>query len=184
MRSIEEIYGGIRQRYAEGGVDETVSGIVSAMPQSPSIFGGRMANYLENKLIDFIFRGQNYVLPANLYIALYSTPIRDDVDAEELSGEGYGRVVVPRTLFAWAGTQGQNSIELSSGESGLTSNNVPIQFPVAKGEWGTALWWGILDAQTGGNMLYYGELLFPRTVYPGDMPITFQPGDMAIWIDT
>ena len=149
-----------------------------------NVLEGRMSDYLENKLIDFIFRGQNYTLPVNLYVALYSTPIRDYLDAEELSGEGYARVAVPRTLLSWAATQGPGITEPSGGTSGMTSNNIPVQFPVARSEWGTATWWGILDAPTGGNMLFYGELLFPRTIYPGDMPITFQPGDMMIWIDS
>jgi hypothetical protein len=151
-----------------------------------------MSDWLENRLIDFIFRAQPYTLPDNLYVALYATPIADDFGAagasppEELSGEGYARAVIPRSPLAWAGTQGvgfTEPTEPSWGTTGRTSNNVPIQFPAATGDWGTALWWAIHDAPTGGNMLYYGELLYPRTIYPGDVPVSFGPGDMAVWID-
>jgi hypothetical protein len=142
-----------------------------------------MTDYFENKLIDYVFRNQAITLGPNLYVGLYSTMISEDADAAELGGEGYARAAVPRSLPAWAGTQGAGSAEPSVGSSGMTSNNALIQFPVPQGEWGTALWWAILDAPSGGNMLYYGELLFPRTIYPGDAPISFSPGDMTVWID-
>jgi hypothetical protein len=182
LKTIGEIYSEIKQQYATGATG-TVAEIAQTVASASGLQHGRMSNYLENKLIDFILRGQSYIPPVNLYVGLYSTPIADDADAEELSGEGYARVAVPRSLSVWAGTQGAGSVGASSGDSGLTSNNIQIQFPIAQGEWGTALWWAMLDAPSGGNMLYYGELLFPRTVYPGDTPITFAPGDMTIWID-
>jgi hypothetical protein len=182
VKTIDEIYNEIKQQYIQGATG-TVAEMAETAQGIPGAQHGRMSNYLENKMIDFIFRGQNYVLPTTLYAALYSARITEDADAEELSGDGYARVPVPRSLLSWAGTQGAGSAEPSSGGSGFTSNNVAIQFPLAKDEWGTALWWAILDAPAGGNILFYGELLYPRTIYPGDTPITFDPGNMTIWID-
>jgi hypothetical protein len=183
MKTVEEIYAEIKAQYASGG-EGSLAAVAQAVAASSGLQGGRMSDWFENRMIDHIFRGQVLTLPPALYIALYSTRVTEDSDAEELNGEGYARAVIPRSLSAWAGTQGPGSTEASSGASGLTCNNVPIQFPIAQGEWGTALWWAILDAPAGGNMLYYGELLYPRTVYPGDTPITFAPGDMTIWIDS
>jgi hypothetical protein len=182
VRSSEEILNEIRQQYQQG-APGTVNDVAQSITDRGDLPRGRMTNWFENRLIDFIFRGQNYIPPTNLYVALFSTRITDDAEAEELSGDGYARVIAPRSLFAWAGTQGPGSVEISNGNTGRTSNNNTVQFPVAQGEWGTALWWAIMDAPAGGNMLYYGELLYPRTIYPGDTPLTFDPGDMTIWVD-
>jgi hypothetical protein len=182
MRSSEEILSEIRARYQQGATG-TVNDVVQSITDSGGMPRGCMSNYFENKLLDFILRGQNYTPTTNFYVALFSTPITEDAEAEELSGDGYARALIPRSLTQWAGTQGAGSTAVSNGETGRTSNNNAIRFPVAQGEWGTALWWAIMDAPTGGNMLYYGELLYPRAIYPGDTPITFEPGDFTIWID-
>ena len=200
MKSIQEIHAAIKTHYA-GGASGSVAEVVSAVTNAPLAIQplngglpitplnesnpqrGRMTDWFENRLIDFIFRGQALTLPANLFVALYSTAIMDNGSAIELSGPGYARAIIPRSLLAWAGTQGAASTDPSSGSSGMTSNNVPIQFPIASGEWGTALWWAILDAAVAGNMLFYGELLYPRTIFPGDTPVTYAPGNMTIQID-
>jgi len=144
---------------------------------------GRMTNWLENKIIDLVFRGVEFTIPDNFYVGLYSTPISDEANAVEITGQGYARAMIPRSLTSWAGTQGAASVVPSNGDSGRTSNNVPIEFPMATGEWDVAMWFAIHDALTGGNMWFYGQLLYPRIVYPGDTPIVFNAGDLSVWID-
>ena len=145
---------------------------------------GAMTNFFENKIVDFIFRGQALSLPLSFYVALFTTPPSDAGGGTEVDGGGYTRVSIPRSLEAWAGTQEALSIEPSEGTSGTTYNNLPIQFPEATATWGTITHFALLDAETGGNMLFWGELGMPRSIYAGDSPTTFLPSDMSYQIDT
>lgn len=144
---------------------------------------GKMTNYMENRLIDFVFRGQSYNLPSDLYVALYSTTTTESGDGTEISGGGYARVAVARSLGVWAGTQGPGTTEPSNGASGRTSNNSPISFPSPTADWGVVTHFAILDAAMGGNMLYYGQMAIPKTVNAGDSAPTFLVSDLAYQID-
>lgn len=142
-----------------------------------------MTNYLENKLIDMVFRGQALSLPPDLYLGLYTTPTTESGGGVEVSGGGYARVGIPRSLAAWAGTQGAGTIEPSNGASGRTSNNTLIDFPVPTAYWGTVTHFAILDAASGGNMIYYGQLAIPKSVNAGDSPPSFLASNLLIQID-
>jgi len=51
---------------------------------------------------------------------------------------------------------------------GATSNSLVINFPTPTSDWGDIPGVAIFDAGTSGNMLYFGELGTPKTVYAGD----------------
>ena len=144
---------------------------------------GAFTNYLENKLIDFLLRGQAYVPPATLYIGL-DTVVGDEAGGgTEVTGGGYARVAVPASLAAWAGTQGAGTTVASSGTSGTTSNNVTVPFPAPTGNWGQAVGFRIWDALSGGNALIYNALATPKTINAGDDPPKFNAGSLTIQID-
>lgn len=142
-----------------------------------------MANYLENKLIDFIFRGQALSLPPSFYVALFTSPPSDEGAGTEVQGAGYARVSVVRSLNAWSSTQGQGSVDPSNGTSGETFNINTIQFPEPTATWGTVSHFALFDAAVGGNMLFWGQLTMPKTVNAGDSPPTFLAADMSYQID-
>lgn len=143
-----------------------------------------LSNYLENAIIDMIFRGQTFTPPATLYFAALTTAPNDTGGGVECTGGSYARVVVTASLANFAGTQGPGSNTQSSGTSGTTSNNVDIQFPSPSANWGTVVAMGVYDAPTGGNLLCYGAVLPPKVVNGGDLPPKFSVGQWVFQLDT
>lgn len=148
-----------------------------------------MSDYLENKLIDFVFRGQTYTPPTNTWIGLLTanTNLQDantGSNVVEVSGGGYARVAYPSTLLNWSGTQSSTANTVSSGTTGTTYNLSPITFPSPVGaDWGVIKAFGMFDAVSGGNMLFYGNLTTPKTVNNGDAAPTFSNQALSIQLD-
>jgi hypothetical protein len=147
----------------------------------------------ENKLIDFLFRGQALGLanttaaagtgPSTHYVGLIGVAGSDASVGTELSGGGYARVAVPASLANWAGTQGAGTTAVSSGTSGTTSNNIAVTFPTPTGPWGQAVEWGIFDSQTGGTEIIRAALAAPKTINQGDPAPSFAAGALTYQID-
>lgn len=153
-----------------------------------------MSNFLENKVIDFLFRGQALGItgasaaagsgPTNLYVGLFTANPSDTGGGTEVSGGAYARVTYASSLTNWAGTQGAASTVASSGTGGTTSNNASITFPAPVGaNWGTITGFGIFDATTGGNLLIWGALTINKTVNNGDAAPSFSAAQLSIQID-
>lgn len=138
-----------------------------------------MSDFLENGLVDQIFRGQTAPTTATLYIGLYTAAPDDTGGGTELSGSGYARVSVTSSLTNWAGTQSAGSTTASSGTGGGTSNNIAITFPEPTSGWGQVQAFGVFDAATGGNLLFHGSLTINKTINEGDT-VTFPAGSLAV----
>lgn len=137
-----------------------------------------MSNYLENKLIDHIFRTGAFTKPTVLAIALFTAAPDDTGGGTEVAGGSYARQSLNPLDANWTATQGGTS-GASSGTTGLTDNASQINFPVATGSWGTVTHVGIVDATSGGNLLFYGALTASKTVASGDT-FRFNVGDLDI----
>lgn len=138
----------------------------------------QMTNYLENKLVDHIFRGQTFTAPTNLYVSLHSAD-PGETGANEISGNNYGRATVASSLANWAGTQSSGSTSASSGTGGQTSNNGSITFATPSGSWGTVTHFAIWDASTTGNCLLYGALTISKTINNGDT-VSFSAASLTV----
>ena len=138
-----------------------------------------MSDFLENSLVDQIFRGQTAPTTSTLYIGLYTAAPSDTGGGTELSGSGYARVSVSSSLANWAGTQSTGSTTASSGTGGATSNNTAITFPEPTSGWGQVQAFGVFDAATGGNLLFHGSLTINKTINEGDT-VTFPAGSLAV----
>lgn len=138
-----------------------------------------MSDYLENKLIDQLFRAQSAPTTTTLYVGLLTAAPSDSGGGTEVSGGSYGRVAVTSSLANWAGTQSAGSTVASSGSSGQTSNNGAITFPTPTAGWGTVTHFGIYDAATGGNLLFWGALTIAKTVNQADT-VTFPAASLSI----
>jgi len=107
----------------------------------------RKSAYLAKKLLNHVLLGENYSPPATVYIALLtSNPTRLGNMSSEVSGGGYSRlqlIVNPAV----------DDIETS-----LCDSIYDLEWPQATAAWGTITHGAIMDAQTGGNMLYFAEL--------------------------
>lgn len=137
-----------------------------------------MTDYLENKLIDQLLRGQTAPTTADIYIALFTTAPSDSAAGTEPSGNGYARAHVVSALSAWSGTQSAGSTTASSGSTGTTSNNSTITFPTPTAGWGTVTHFGVFDAATSGNMLFHGALTISKTINQDDT-VAFPAGSLS-----
>lgn len=139
-----------------------------------------MSDYLENKLIDHVFRGQSYSTPV-LYVGLLTAAPSDAGGGTEVSGNAYARVKAAagasQALTDWKSTQNDNLA--SSGTGGNTTNTNAVNFPTPTGTWGTVTHFGIYDALTGGNLLFWGSLTIAKTINQSDT-VTFPAASLSI----
>jgi hypothetical protein len=121
------------------------------------------SNYLENKVLDHVLTATAFTQPAR-YIALFTgtaSTVKANLEAGTLtdeistSGTGYGRQL----------------ISFSAASNGSSSNATTVTFPAATASWGSVTCVAIVDADTGGNVLFYGEVTTAKTIDTGD---TFQ----------
>ena len=138
-----------------------------------------MSDYLENKLIDQLFRGQAAPTTTTLYVGLLTAAPSDAGGGTEVSGGSYARVAVTSSLANWAGTQTAGSTTASSGTGGQTSNNAAITFPTPAATWGTVTHFGIYDAASGGNLLFWGALTISKTINQADT-VTFPAASLSV----
>lgn len=138
-----------------------------------------MSDYLENKLVDQLFRGQSAPTTTTLYVALLTAAPSDSGGGTEVAGGSYARVAVTSSLANWAGTQSSGSTTASSGTGGQTSNNGAITFPTPSAGWGTVTHFGIYDAASGGNLLFWGSLTIAKTINQADT-VTFPAASLSI----
>lgn len=152
-----------------------------------------MSDFLENKLTDWLFRGQAIGItgasaaagtgPTSLYVALLTAAPSDTGGGTEVTGGSYARVAVTSALANWAGTQAPASTTASSGTTGTTSNNGTVTFPAPTANWGSITHFGIYDASTAGNLLIYGALTVAKTVNSGDAAPSFAAAALTFQID-
>lgn len=138
-----------------------------------------MSNFLENALVDQLFRGQSAPTTSTLYVGLLTSAPSDAGGGTEVSGGSYARVSVSSSLANWAGTQSAGSTVASSGTGGQTSNNAAITFPTPTAGWGTVTHFGIYDAASNGNLLFYGQLTIAKTINEADT-VTFPAASLSI----
>ena len=141
------------------------------------------ADYLENKIIDWLFRGQAFTPPATIYVSLHTGACSDSSGGTEVSGGSYARIGVAASLANWAGTQSAGSTTASSGTGGTTSNNGTITFAAPTANWGSITHVGLNDAVSGGNPLACNALTIPKTVNNGDAAPSFGAGALTFQVD-
>lgn len=142
-----------------------------------------LSDYLENKIIDWLFRGQAFTPPAGLYVGLFTATPSDAGGGTEVTGNAYARVNLAPSLVNWAGTQAAASTVASTGTNGTTSNNSTIVFPTpTPSGWGVITSIGIFDAASAGNLLAWGALTASKTVNAGDV-VDFPAAALSFQID-
>jgi hypothetical protein len=120
------------------------------------------STYLNNKILDLVFGGTAYsARPTTLYFALFTSAPNASGGGTEVSGAGYTRkaVTANTTNFPAIVTAGDN-----------ISSAVDIAWPIATGSWGTVTSWGIYDASSSGNLLFFDSLDTPVDITTGQKP--------------
>ncbi|MFN7725158.1 MAG: hypothetical protein ACK5QH_08825 [Rubrivivax sp.] len=160
----------------------TITLAVAALVSSLSAHAQNMSDFLENRLIDHVFRGQAYTAPTTIFFALFTSACSDAAGGTEVSGGSYARASLAASLANWAGTQSAGSTVASSGTSGTTSNNGVVTFATPSAGWGTVTHMGIYDASTAGNLLICRALTVSKTINSGDT-VTFPAASFSFQID-
>lgn len=142
---------------------------------------GALTDYLENKIVDHLFRTTTYT-PGTIYVGLMTSACSDSAAGTEVSGGSYARVSVSKADASWKGTHGSAS-GASSGTSGTIGNAGAITFPAPTANWGVVTHWGAWDASSGGNLLLCAALTQSKTINNGDAAPSFAIDALTIQID-
>ncbi|MFL1552508.1 hypothetical protein ACI77I_26065 [Pseudomonas sp. D47] len=128
------------------------------------------SDYLEDKLLRMTLRGEAFVPPAQLFIALYTSPTGDlEGTGAELVGNAYARI---RVTFG-------EPIPDTDGST-YCANDTDLRSPrPSTGVWGVVSHFALYDAPVGGNRLYHGPFLEPRVFETNDLFFA-QAGDIKI----
>ena len=114
-----------------------------------------MHDYLKTKMADEAFRGTPYSWPATLYFALVTTAPTASTPGTEVSAGGYSRGSLASTTGDW------------SNATGVSQNQVAINFGTATADWGTVLAVEVYDSAVAGNALCWATLSPSRTITNG-----------------
>lgn len=139
------------------------------------------SDYLENQIIDHLFRTATFSKPAAIYVALFTVAPTDAGGGTEVTGGSYARIALAPLNANWLATQGGTS-GASSGTGGQTSNASIITFAAPSADWGTIVAVGIFDAVSSGNLLIWDTLSASRTVLNGDPAPTFPVGALSVTV--
>jgi len=121
------------------------------------------SNYLENEILDHVFRGVAYSPPSSIYVKLHTGN-----PGENGTSNAAGETTRKQATFGTA-------------SGGTISNNADIEWTnVSNTETIThiSLW----DHATSGNCLGYGALTTPRALTAGDNFI-IKAGDLDVSLD-
>ena len=132
---------------------------------------GSKSDYLENKVLDHVLGGGDYTRPATVYVALFTAAPSDAGGGTEVSGNNYARASVTNNATNWPAASG-----------GAKSNGADITFNVPSGSWGACTHFGIFDASTAGNLMYWGALGSTQTPTTSNT-VKFATGDIDITED-
>lgn len=139
------------------------------------------SDYLENKLVDHLFRSATFAKPTGLYVALFTAAPSDAGGGTEVVGGSYARVNLPPLDTNWKATQG-GTTGASSGSGGVTSNAVAITYPAPTANWGTVTHFGLFDAASGGNLIIWDALTSPRNILSGDPAPSFPVDSLQVTV--
>ena len=115
------------------------------------------SDYLEDALLDHVLGGTTYTQPANVYVGLWTAD--DGLEAGTLTSEVSG------------GSYARQTAAFAAASGGSCSTNATVTFPTATANWGTITHIALMDASTGGNVLFHGAVTSSKLIETGD---TFQ----------
>ena len=134
---------------------------------------GSFSDYLENELLDHVFKTGAYTQPTHIYVALCTSAPDDDDDGSDLAAKECDYTSYDRVAC--------NTWDAASG--GATENTGAIEFPEKTGgDNDTATHFALLDANNksdADHVLAWGELDNSRSIVDGAVP-TFDAGELDV----
>jgi len=130
------------------------------------------SNYLENKLLDHTLTATAFTQPGTRYLALFnntSTNTAANLEAGTLTDE----TSTSGTAYI------RKAVTFAAASGGTSATNATVTFDAATANWGTITHVAVMDAETSGNVLFYGAVTTSKTIETGD---TFQvtSGNLSI----
>ena len=130
-----------------------------------------LTNLQKAKLLNHYYGNTPLEAPEFLYVGLsLSAPTEEGENFTEPDNEdGYARVKIANDTTTWAAATVDNP--------SIKTNDVPIEFPEATGDWGAIKYWGIFEQETGGTCIDWAELSIHKVISNGDAA-RFKPGEL------
>jgi hypothetical protein len=122
-----------------------------------------ISNYLANAVINATVRNTTYTSPATVYAALYTTNNSPSAAGTELTGSGYSR----------------QTITFNAPSAGATASNVSVTF-TASANWTPVTSIAIVDASSGGNVLWYKNI--SSQVINSGQSLTLTSGNITLTV--
>lgn len=117
------------------------------------------SDYLENKVLDHVLGNTAYTPATTLYLGLFTSDggLENNTAGSqtEISGGSYAR----------------KAVTFNAASAGSADTAATVTFDAATANWGTITHVAVMDASTGGNVLFYGAVTTSKTIESGD---TFQ----------
>lgn len=120
------------------------------------------SDFLEDELLDHVFRNAAYTSPSAVYLALYTAAPTDSGGGTEVSGSGYAR----------------QAITFGASSGGAIANTAAVEFTASGGNFGTVVAVGIFDASSAGNLLAWDGIT--SAVVNDTDTLTFPIGDIDV----
>ena len=121
----------------------------------------KKSNYLKSKIVKHVKGEASYAMPANLYLALYTSDPTVADTGTEVAGGSYAR-----QLLSFAAESGGSA----SSNTSESFTNMPAA---------TVTHWGLRDAATAGNLMYFGNFDIPQII-TGGQTFTINSGNIVI----
>jgi hypothetical protein len=127
-------------------------------------------NYFVNKILDLYLRGVAYTAPSPIYLALFTATPSDTGGGTECTGGGYARVSM---------TPATSLFNASSGGSTSNTSTITVTASATGSFGGSVTQWGIYDAASAGNLLFWADISNPQTIASGNS-VSFAAGALVI----
>jgi hypothetical protein len=118
---------------------------------------GGKSDFLELELLDHVLGNAAYTAPATVHLGLFTVTPSDTGGGTEVTGGSYARKAVTN-----------NATNFPAAAAGSKSNGVAQSFVTATASWGTIVAFGVFDAATAGNLLWWGAISPTKVVDNGD----------------
>lgn len=127
---------------------------------------GGWTDFVVHEMLDHVFKVGAYTAPTDLYFALFTVSPTDSTFGTECSGNNYSRSQYTGT---WSASSG-----------GTSDNDAVIQFATPSGSWGTVIAAGACDANTGTNLMFYGDVTSQEPGNGDDVEIPAGDADISL----
>lgn len=118
--------------------------------------------YADNTTLNLFLRNTPFAPPVQTYLGLFTVSPTPGGGGTEVAGNGYVRV----------------AITFNAPVNGQAANIADTIFPVdVIADWGTIVAFGVFDAISGGNLLYFANLSSSRYVAVNDQ-VKFPAGQI------